>query len=30
MARGRLRIPAGTIWTFATGLDPMFAPEGRR
>ena len=30
MARGRLRIPAGTAWSFATGLDPMFAPEGRR
>ncbi|HEY7246267.1 MAG TPA: hypothetical protein VH678_20530 [Xanthobacteraceae bacterium] len=30
MARGRLHIPAGTIWSFAIGLDPLFASEGRR
>jgi hypothetical protein len=30
MARGRLRIPAGTVWSFVTGLDPMLAPEGKR
>jgi hypothetical protein len=30
MARGWLRIPAGTSWSFATGLDPMLTPEGKR
>src|SRR5262245_41047933 len=30
LARGRLRIPAATAWTFATGIEPDFAPEGRR
>jgi hypothetical protein len=30
LARGRLRIPAGTSWTFATGIEPIFAAEGRR
>jgi hypothetical protein len=30
LARGRLRIPASTQWTFASGLEPDFAPEGRR
>jgi hypothetical protein len=30
LARARLRIPAGTSWTFATGVEPQFAPEGRR
>ena len=30
MARGRMRIPAGTSWSFASGMEPFFAPEGRR
>ncbi len=30
LARGRIRIPAGTSWTFASGVEPMFAPEGKR
>jgi hypothetical protein len=30
LARGRLRIPAGTTWTFTTGFEPMFTQEGRR
>jgi hypothetical protein len=30
LARGRVRIPAGTSWTFASGVEPMFAPEGKR
>jgi hypothetical protein len=30
LARGRLRIPAGTSWTFATGIEPLFAQEGKR
>ena len=30
LARGRLRIPAGTAWTFASGFEPDFAQEGRR
>jgi hypothetical protein len=30
LARGRIRIPAGTTWTYATGVDPSFMPEGRR
>ncbi|MGA7486808.1 MAG: hypothetical protein WBW74_07710 [Xanthobacteraceae bacterium] len=30
LARGRLRIPAGTDWTFASGFEPEFAQEGRR
>src|SRR5215510_12112039 len=30
LARGRLRIPAATIWTYASGIDPIFAPEGQR
>jgi hypothetical protein len=30
LARGRLRIPAATTWTFATGVEPEFAQEGRR
>jgi hypothetical protein len=24
LARGRLRIPAGTAWTFASGFEPEF------
>jgi hypothetical protein len=30
LARGRLRIPAGASWSFASGLEPDFAQEGRR
>jgi hypothetical protein len=30
LARGRLRIPAGTTWSFASGVEPEFAQEGRR
>jgi hypothetical protein len=30
LARGRLRIPAGTSWSYATGFEPQFAQEGRR
>jgi len=30
LARGRLRIPAGTTWSFATGIEPQFAQEGKR
>src|SRR5262245_46760967 len=30
LARGRLRIPAGASWSFASGLEPEFAQEGRR
>ena len=30
IARGRLRLPAGTSWSFATGVEPEFAPEGKR
>ncbi len=30
LARARLRIPASTAWTFATGFEPEFAPEGKR
>ena len=30
LARGRLRIPAATAWTFASGFEPEFAPEGKR
>ena len=29
-ARARIRIPAGTTWTFATGVEPDFAPAGSR
>lgn len=29
-ARARIRIPAGTSWTFAAGVEPDFAPEGLR
>jgi len=29
-ARGRLRIPAGSAWTFAAGVDPDFALDGWR
>jgi hypothetical protein len=30
LARGRLRIPAGVSWSFASGLEPDFAQEGKR
>ncbi|MCC6779767.1 MAG: hypothetical protein IT537_24565 [Hyphomicrobiales bacterium] len=30
LARGRLRIPAATSWSFATGIEPIFAQEGKR
>jgi hypothetical protein len=30
LARGRLRIPAGTAWTFASGFEPEFVQEGRQ
>ncbi len=29
-ARGSIRIPAGTAWSFAQGLEPDIAPEGGR
>jgi hypothetical protein len=29
-ARGKLRIPAGTAWNFATGVDPEVVQEGTR
>lgn len=29
-ARGRIRIPAATIWTYANGLEPEFTSAGRR
>ena len=29
-ARGRIRIPAGTTWSFALGLEPDIALEGGR
>jgi hypothetical protein len=30
LARGRIRIPAATSWSYAAGVEPVFAPEGRR
>ena len=30
LARGRLRVPAATAWSYAMGFEPQFAPEGRR
>lgn len=27
-ARGKLRIPSGASWSFATGLEPVLTPEG--
>ena len=30
LARGRLRIPAATAWTYASGIEPEFVQEGRR
>lgn len=29
-ARARLRIPAGTAWTFCAGAEPQFRPTGQR
>ena len=29
-ARGRVRIPAGTTWTFIQGIEPAFTREGQR
>lgn len=29
-ARARMRVPAATNWTFATGVEPLFRPEGHR
>ena len=29
-ARGKLRIPAGAAWNFATGIDPEVMQEGTR
>jgi hypothetical protein len=30
LARGRIRIPAATPWTYAAGIEPVFTPEGGR
>jgi len=30
LARGHIRIPAGETWSFAKGVEPMFAQEGKR
>ena len=30
LARGHLRIPAGTSWSYATGIEPAFGQEGKR
>ncbi len=30
LARGKIRIPSSTTWTFATGVEPMTTPEGLR
>ncbi len=30
LARGTIRIPAGTAWSFAQGVEPDVAPEGGR
>jgi hypothetical protein len=30
LARGRLRVPAATAWTYAMGIEPQFAQEGKR
>lgn len=29
-ARGQIRIPAGTSWSYATGLEPLVSLEGQR
>jgi hypothetical protein len=30
LARGRIRIPSGTTWTFISGVEPFFKQEGIR
>lgn len=30
LARGKLRIPAGEDWTFATGLEPEYKQQGKK
>jgi len=30
LARGRIRIPYGATWSFASGIEPDFTQEGRR
>jgi hypothetical protein len=30
LARGRLRVPAGTSWSYASGIEPRFTNEGKR
>jgi hypothetical protein len=30
LARAKIRIPAGTSWTYAMGVEPDFVPTGRR
>lgn len=30
LSRGKLRVPAGEIWTFASGVEPDAVPEGTR
>lgn len=29
-ARGKIRIPAGSVWTYAMGVEPEFDPDGER
>jgi hypothetical protein len=29
-ARGKIRIPAGTSWTFSIGIEPDVVPVGKR
>jgi hypothetical protein len=29
-ARAKVRIPAGTLWTYAMGVEPDFVPTGQR
>jgi hypothetical protein len=30
LARAQVTVPAGTVWTFASGVEPFFAQEGGR
>jgi hypothetical protein len=30
LARGRIHVPAGATWTFATGIEPLLSQEGKR
>src|SRR5262249_59987276 len=30
LARARIRIPPATAWSYASGIDPIFAQEGGR